>query len=170
MHLYTSYYNSPVGHLKLQCNDQYITAVLFVEEAKETVDDHSLLRKCARQLDHYFSGATKEFDLPLNQEGTTFQQKVWSLLTMIPYGKTISYNELSKQYGDLKAIRAVASANGKNNLAIIVPCHRVIGSDHSLTGYAGGLWRKKWLLEHEAKFHRGVQQAELFGSSPEGNH
>jgi methylated-DNA-[protein]-cysteine S-methyltransferase len=81
---------------------------------------------------------------------------VWELLMQIPFGKTISYNDLSKQYGDLKAIRAVASANGKNNLAIIVPCHRVIGSNQSLTGYAGGLWRKKWLLDHEAKHHAGV--------------
>ena len=95
---------------------------------------------------------------PLNQDGTEFQEKIWDLLYKIPYGKTISYNELAKQYGDLKAIRAVASANGKNNIAIIVPCHRVIGSDHSLVGYAGGLWRKKWLLDHEAKYHLGVQQ------------
>ena len=83
-------------------------------------------------------------------------QKVWDLLLQISFGRTISYNDLSKRYGDLKAIRAVASANGRNNLAVIVPCHRVIGSDQSLTGYAGGLWRKKWLLEHEAKHYSGV--------------
>ena len=157
MHLYTSFHNSPIGPLKLQCNEEYISAVLFVEKIYETNDDHQLLRRCSEQLDEYFNGKRKIFDLPLGQNGTVFQMKVWELLAMIPYGKTISYNELSKQYGDLKAIRAVASANGKNNLAIIVPCHRVIGSNQSLTGYGGGLWRKKWLLEHEAKFHHGVQ-------------
>lgn len=120
--------------------------------------EHPLMQTCLSQLDEYFSGERKAFDLPLQQIGTTFQQKVWDLLLQVPYGQTISYNHLSKQYGDLKAIRAVASANGKNNLAIIVPCHRVIGSDNSLTGYAGGLWRKKWLLEHEAKFGGGVRQ------------
>jgi methylated-DNA-[protein]-cysteine S-methyltransferase len=98
------------------------------------------------------------FDLSLNQKGTLFQQKVWDLLYQIPYGKIISYQQLSKQYGDVKAIRAIASANGKNNLPIIVPCHRVIGSNQSLTGYSGGLWRKQWLLEHEAKYFSGVQK------------
>ena len=125
-------------------------------EEQDGQADHPLLQITSQQLDEYFSGSRKSFDLPLQQSGTSFQQKVWELLLQIPFGKTISYNELSKQYGDLKAIRAVASANGKNNLAIIVPCHRVIGSNQSLTGYAGGLWRKKWLLEHEAKHHSGV--------------
>ena len=158
MNLYTSYLSSPIGLLKLQCSDEYIKAVLFAEEGTgfESVD-HKLLKQCATQLDEYFEGKRKQFSVPLQQEGTTFQMKVWDLLYQIPYGRTISYNHLAKQYGNLKAIRAVASANGKNNLAIIVPCHRVIGSNQSLTGYAGGLWRKKWLLEHEAKFHSGVQ-------------
>ena len=124
-------------------------------------DSHPLLQTCISQLDDYFSGKRKTFELTLSQGGTPFQQKVWDLLYQIPYGKTISYHQLAMQYGDLKAIRAVASANGKNNLAIIVPCHRVIGSNRSLTGYAGGLWRKKWLLEHEAKHHTGVAQLGL---------
>ena len=157
MNLYTSYYSSPLGQLKLQCSDEHIKALLFVDEVSETSNEHQLLQLCASQLEEYFSGKRKEFDLPLKQDGTEFQSKVWNLLCRIPYGKTISYNELAKLYGDLKAIRAVASANGRNNLAIIVPCHRVIGSDQSLTGYAGGLWRKKWLLEHENKFEHGVQ-------------
>jgi methylated-DNA-[protein]-cysteine S-methyltransferase len=96
----------------------------------------------------------------MQQNGTTFQQKVWDLLNEIPFGKTISYQRLSIQFGDLKAIRAIASANGKNKLAILIPCHRVIGSNQSLTGYAGGLWRKKWLLQHELKYS-GVQQLEM---------
>lgn len=158
MNLYTSYYSSPIGLLKLQCSDEHIKAVLFAEEETEFENvDHKLLKQCVAQLDEYFEGKRRQFTLPLQQEGTTFQMKVWDLLCQIPYGRTISYNHLAKQYGNLKAIRAVASANGKNNLAIIVPCHRVIGSNQSLTGYAGGLWRKKWLLEHEAKFHLGVQ-------------
>jgi methylated-DNA-[protein]-cysteine S-methyltransferase len=158
MKLYTSYYSSPIGLLKLQCSDEHIKAVLFAEEETEFENaDHKLLKQCVAQLDEYFEGKRRQFSLPLQQEGTTFQMKVWDLLYQIPYGRTISYNHLAKQYGNLKAIRAVASANGKNHLAIIVPCHRVIGSNQSLTGYAGGLWRKKWLLEHEAKFHLGVQ-------------
>lgn len=158
MTTYTAYYSSPLGLLKIQCSDAHLQAMLFMKEDEQVQNDkHPVLEKSVQQLNEYFSGERKEFDLPLQQEGTDFQQKVWQLLLQIPYGKTISYNELSKRYGDLKAIRAVASANGKNNLAIIVPCHRVIGSNQSLTGYAGGLWRKKWLLEHEAKFHAGVQ-------------
>ena len=158
MDLYTSHISSPVGLLKLQCSHEHVRSVLFTEkETSAQNDEHPLLIQCARQLDEYFQGLRKQFDLPLCQDGTAFQVKVWDLLCQIPYGKTISYLHLARQYGDLKAIRAVASANGKNNLAIIVPCHRVIGSNQSLTGYAGGIWRKKWLLEHEAKFHSGVQ-------------
>jgi len=157
MKTYTSYYSSPVGQLKIQCSDDHLQAVIFMDEKEEKAqDEHAILSLATTQLDEYFSGNRKNFDLPLLQTGTQFQQKVWDLLVQIPFGKTISYNDLSKQYGDVKAIRAVASANGKNNLAIIVPCHRVIGSNQSLTGYAGGLWRKKWLLEHEAKHHSGV--------------
>ena len=153
MKTYISFYSSPLGQVKIQCSDEHVQAILFMNEEQAT---HELLNKTSQQLDEYFTGQRKTFDLPLLQPGTTFQQKVWDLLLQIPFGKTISYNDLSKQYGDLKAIRAVASANGKNKLAIIVPCHRVIGSNLSLTGYAGGLWRKKWLLEHEAKHHSGV--------------
>jgi methylated-DNA-[protein]-cysteine S-methyltransferase len=157
MTTYTSYYSSPVGTLKIACTDKHVQAVIFLADNEITGnDEHLLLQTCRQQLDEYFAGQRKEFDLPLEQPGTEFQQKVWQLLLKIPFGKTVSYNDLSKQYGDVKAIRAVASANGKNNLAIIVPCHRVIGSNQSLTGYAGGLWRKKWLLEHEAKYHSGV--------------
>ena len=157
MNLYTAYYTSPLGLLKLQCSDKHVKAILFEEEQTQKNDEHKLLQQIAKQLDEYFDGKRKQFNLPLNQDGTVFQMKVWDLLYLIPYGKTISYNHLAKQYGDLKAIRAVASANGKNNLSIIVPCHRVIGSDRSLTGYGGGLWRKKWLLEHEMKVAYGVQ-------------
>ena len=112
---------------------------------------------CLEQLIQYFNGERKVFELPLNQPGTKFQQEVWSDLLTIPYGKTISYLDLAKMIGDIKATRAVANANGKNNIAIIVPCHRVIGSNRELVGYGGGLWRKKWLLELEAKHTYGIQ-------------
>lgn len=161
MKIYTTFHDSPLGTLKIQCTDEWVKAVLFCNE-EQTLDGdkHHLLQKITTQLDEYFSGERKNFDLPLQQDGSAFQQKVWTLLGQIPFGKTISYQQLSAQYGDLKAIRAVASANGKNNLAIIVPCHRVIGANQSLTGYAGGLWRKKWLLEHETKYS-GVEQLGL---------
>ncbi|HEU0064957.1 MAG TPA: methylated-DNA--[protein]-cysteine S-methyltransferase [Flavisolibacter sp.] len=161
MHLFTTYYSSPVGLLEIQCSDKYIKSLLFAENENVETAEHPLLQKCIKQLDEYFKGRRKEFNLPLNQDGTEFQQKVWNLLYQIPYGKTISYNTLAKQYGDVKAIRAAASANGKNNIAIIVPCHRVIGSDQSLVGYGGGLWRKKWLLDHEAKYTYGIIELEF---------
>ena len=156
--LFTTSYNSPLGRLKINCSDDYLNAVLFSAEERGSSDEHPLLHLCVHQLDEFFSGERKEFDLPIQQVGTGFQLKVWELLLRIPFGKTISYQQLATQYGDLKAIRAVAAANGRNNLAIIVPCHRVIGTNQSLTGYAGGLWRKKWLLEHEAKHGIGVEQ------------
>ncbi|MEX0997272.1 MAG: methylated-DNA--[protein]-cysteine S-methyltransferase [Flavobacteriaceae bacterium] len=107
------------------------------------------LTDAVQQLKEYFAGKRKTFQLKLNPQGTPFQQKVWEKLLEIPYGETTTYLKLSQKLGDEKAIRAVAAANGKNPLWIVVPCHRVIGTDGSLTGYAGGLWRKKWLLEHE---------------------
>lgn len=116
------------------------------------------LQNAISQLNEYFEGNRTNFDFKLNPKGTAFQQKVWQELFKIPYGRTISYQELSIKLGDVKAIRAVANANGKNPLWIVIPCHRVIGSDGSLTGYAGGLWRKKWLLDHE----NPVKQQSLF--------
>lgn len=113
--------------------------------------------QCIEQLIQYFHGERRVFELVINQEGTAFQKQVWNELSSIPYGRTISYLELAIKTGDPKATRAVANANGRNNVAIIVPCHRVIGSDKTLVGYGGGLWRKKWLLELEMKIAHGVQ-------------
>ncbi len=154
--------NSPIGKLAIQASEDAITAVLFIKEgdkntASKNKYSNPLIEKCVQQLHEYFAGTRKIFDLPLQQNGSAFQQTVWQQLLKINYGKTISYLELSKRVGDVKAIRAVGTTNGKNQIAIIVPCHRVIGSDGSLTGYAGELWRKKWLLEHEGKFANGVQ-------------
>jgi methylated-DNA-[protein]-cysteine S-methyltransferase len=128
------------GIARISVMDDEVPASLVIPDA---------LTDAVAQLQDYFKGERNTFDFKLNPEGTDFQKKVWNALLEIPYGKTMSYHQLSVQLGDVKAIRAVASANGKNPLWIVVPCHRVIGSDGSLTGYAGGLWRKKWLLEHE---------------------
>ncbi|MGB5203500.1 MAG: methylated-DNA--[protein]-cysteine S-methyltransferase [Eudoraea sp.] len=147
----TAYINTPLGSAKLEGDENGLTYVTVLEtdepESKIIPED---LEDAVYQLNEYFEGKRQNFDLLLNPEGTEFQKKVWAALLEIPFGKTISYLELSKSLGDVKAIRAVASANGKNPLWIIIPCHRVIGSDGSLTGYAGGLHRKKWLLNHES--------------------
>lgn len=116
------------------------------------------LAPAIRQLSDYFKGVRTTFDFPLNPQGTDFQKRVWEELLNVPFGRTMSYLELSRRLGDEKAIRAVAAANGKNPIWLVVPCHRIIGSDGSLTGYAGGLWRKKWLIE----FEKGGLQGSLF--------
>jgi|TARA_R100001369_G_scaffold5880_3_gene16139 methylated-DNA-[protein]-cysteine S-methyltransferase len=151
--LETCIINSPLGCTKISGDKDGIASVLIVnteEELSEIIPEELL--ECVTQLKGYFKNERKTFDLKLNPEGTIFQKKVWHQLKTIPFGKTISYLELSKQLGDVKAIRAAASANGKNPLWIIIPCHRVIGSDGSLTGYAGSLHRKQWLLNHESEY------------------
>jgi methylated-DNA-[protein]-cysteine S-methyltransferase len=156
-----AYYQSPIGLLIIKADEFYVNAIIFSDENYEPIANESLSsleQICIQQLDEYFTGKRKIFDLPILQKGTDFQLKVWLQLATIPYGKTISYMDLAKKLGDVKVIRAAGTANGKNNLAIVCPCHRVIGSDTKLVGYAGGLWRKKWLLAHEAKYHSGVQQ------------
>lgn len=121
----------------------------FLPEPETTSDVPQELQEAVLQLQEYFDGFRTEFSFKIAPEGTEFQKRVWQQLQKIPFGQTLSYLSLARELGDVKAIRAVASANGKNPLWIVVPCHRVIGTDGSLTGYAGGLWRKKWLLEHE---------------------
>lgn len=150
--MYIAHYLSPLGNVQITADDEYITSVLVEPRPPlEPTGDNVLLNLAIKQLDEYFVGHRTEFNLPLQQSGTPFQQEVWRELLTIGYGKTVSYAQLSKQMKNPLAIRAIASTNGKNKLWIIVPCHRVIGSDGSLTGYAGGLWRKQWLLEHEAR-------------------
>ncbi len=144
---------SPLGFTKITGDEDGITSVTVLNSEEKITDIIPIeLEDCVIQLNEYFDGTRKQFNVNLNAKGTDFQKKIWHLLEQIPYGKTLSYLELSKQLGDVKAIRAVANANGKNPLWIIVPCHRVISSDGSLTGYAGGLHRKKWLLEHESPY------------------
>ena len=145
----TAFINSPLGITKIVGDENGIAEISVSSEGDVSTIIPSELQEAVSQLSDYFDGKRKDFNFKLNPKGTDFQQKVWQELLNIPFGKTISYLDLSKKLGDVKAIRAVASANGKNPLWIVIPCHRVIGTDGSLTGYAGGLWRKKWLLEHE---------------------
>lgn len=149
MQAQTVYYSSPIGILELRSTSETITSVLFTDIGGES-SESPVLTRAVSQLDEYFAKKRTTFDLPLAPEGTDFQKRVWSELVKIPFGDTTTYLKMAKRLGDEKVIRAAASANGKNPIAIIIPCHRVIGSDGKLTGYAGGLWRKEWLLNHES--------------------
>jgi methylated-DNA-[protein]-cysteine S-methyltransferase len=146
----TAFINTPLGTAKIVGDAYGISIISILSEGEISKKIPKELKECISQLHEYFDGQRNDFSFKMNPQGTDFQQKVWLELLNIPFGKTMSYLDLSKKMGDVKAIRAVASANGKNPLWIVVPCHRVIGTDGSLTGYAGGLWRKKWLLEHES--------------------
>ena len=151
--------NSPLGRISLEGDKDGISSIKFEGETisvSEKIPEN--LKAAVTQLEAYFSGQRTTFQLRLNPKGTQFQKKVWNELLQIPFGKTTSYQSVANRLGDPKVIRAAASANGKNPIAIIIPCHRVVGSDGSLTGYAGGLQRKKWLLDHESP----VKQGELF--------
>jgi len=151
--------NSPIGSIEIKGDAHGLTSLHFMDiEVPASKSIPKDLKKVASQIVEYFKGKRTDFDVKMAPEGTEFQKKVWSQLQEIPFGKTTSYQQMANQLGDPKVIRAAASANGKNPIAIIIPCHRVIGSDGSLTGYAGGLHRKKWLLEHESP----VKQQLLF--------
>ena len=148
------YIRTPLGIAKITGDDNGISEISALNEGECSTKTPTILKEAVSQLQDYFEGKRTKFDLKINPKGTEFQQKVWQELMNIPFGKTINYLDLAKKLGDPKVIRAAASANGKNPLWIVVPCHRVIGTDGSLTGYAGGLWRKKWLLEHENPTHQ----------------
>jgi methylated-DNA-[protein]-cysteine S-methyltransferase len=159
LELQITYFKTPIGTAKIVGNTNGIQTISVLDEDIETSTDIPYcLQECVSQLDEYFKGKRDSFNLTVNPKGTKFQLKVWKSLLKISYGKTKSYLGQSKALGDVKAIRAVASANGKNPIWIIIPCHRVLGSDGSLTGYAGGIWRKKWLLAHE----NPIKQQSLF--------
>lgn len=158
--LYSSTLSSPVGEISIGVIDDAIVAVRFTFDEIEKIAcrlrvplvrnaTHPLLEQCSKELNEYFSHQRKSFDLPLHFIGTDFQQRVWKVLLSIPYGSTVSYREEAEKLKALLAVRAVARANGANPIAILVPCHRVIGSDGSLTGYTGGLEIKKYLLDWE---------------------
>lgn len=158
--LYTTFLQSPIGLLRISGSSAGITEVRFCDESTEPpVLDAvpACLQDCVQQLQAYFDGSRTSFDVKLAPTGTTFQQQVWQQLAAIPHGTTSSYLAVARAVSGEKAIRAVGAANGRNPICIIVPCHRVIGSDGSLTGYAGGLWRKEWLLRHEGALQPSPQ-------------
>jgi methylated-DNA-[protein]-cysteine S-methyltransferase len=156
-------YHSPIGQIKITADEQCITELVFIEpesadpyfESEEVLPE--IIHQCVNELMEYFAGKRTAFSVAIHQEGTEFQQKVWKELYEIPFGKTLSYADLAKKLGDPKCIRAAAAANGKNKIAMIVPCHRIIGTDQSLVGYAWGKARKRWLLQHEFRLAHGVQ-------------
>ena len=150
---------SPVGPLRLIASDRGLRAVLWpdddparvhLNEPTRATPDHPILARATSQLAEYFAGVRRQFDLPLDAVGTEFQQACWRVLSEIPYGSTISYGEQAKLLGKPTAVRAVGGANGRNPLPVVVPCHRVVAAGGALTGFAGGIDTKKWLLEHEA--------------------
>ncbi|WP_026906764.1 methylated-DNA--[protein]-cysteine S-methyltransferase [Paucisalibacillus globulus] len=149
-------YQSPIGIVEIVGTEEAIVSILFTEKEKQEYvkqgDTPKVLELCCLQLDEYFKGERSTFSFPYVTEGTAFQETVWNALTQIPYAETGSYKDIAITIGNEKAIRAVGSANGKNKLSIVIPCHRIIGSNGKLTGYAGGLWRKEWLLQHEREF------------------
>lgn len=163
--LHKGYYQSEIGLLEIVGTEEYIQAVNFIEpEDKDAGFDEATIpaavAECITQFDEYFKHKRQEFSLKLEPEGTEFQKTVWLELLKVPFGKTVSYLDIAKWIGNEKAIRAVGAANGKNPISIIIPCHRVIGSNGHLTGYGGGLWRKEWLLNHEGSL--AGKQLKLF--------
>lgn len=157
-----SYYESPIGLIQIKSINQKICSVLFIDRETEPFTiDTPLNKECIKQLKEYFAGTRQKFEIPHYQIGTDFQQKVWNEVEKIAYGDTATYGVLAYKIGDTKSVRAVGTSNGKNQLAIIVPCHRVIGSDGHLTGYAWGLDKKEWLLKHEIE-HSGPVEGRLF--------
>ena len=159
---YRAYYLSPIGLVEIIADESGILGFYFVDKKKFRKNNVSpLLNDSVRQVDEYFKGQRKSFDIPLNPLGTEFQKKVWKELLYIPFGKTVFYLDISKAIGDGNATRVVGNANGKNPISVLVPCHRVIGVNGTLTGYGGGLWRKKWLLNHERNILYG-KQTQLF--------
>jgi len=152
-YLHVGYFFSPLGPLEIRFSDQALHGLTFVNRLKGmSLFSHPFLFEIQRQLMEYFSGERKEFDLPLVYKGTPFQQAVWTSLLTIPYGETVSYKDIARSLGREKGFRAIGAANRSNPIAIIIPCHRVIGARGSLVGYGGGLWRKRWLLAHEKKY------------------
>ncbi|GAA0714764.1 methylated-DNA--[protein]-cysteine S-methyltransferase [Paraclostridium ghonii] len=145
------YYKSPIGMLEIVVDKDELIELKFIEDKKTHLNENEYVNKVIKQLDEYFKGDRKEFDLNIRINGTDFQNKVYKELVKVPYGQTISYKELAIRIGNQNASRAVGNANNKNQIWIVIPCHRVIGSNNSLVGYAGGIEKKKWLINHENK-------------------
>lgn len=163
MNIYRKYFGSPIGIIEITASEKGISTVEFVDKIEhEKNETNHHLEECAKQLDEYFTDNRNSFNLELDPTGTEFMKKVWIRLMSIPFGKTASYKDIAEEIGDINAVRAVGMANGRNNIAIIVPCHRVVGSNGDLTGYAYGVWRKEWLLKHEGIKVNNKEQIELF--------
>ena len=158
--MHTVFTQSPIGVIEIVGNSEGVSSILFKDDDSLAISENipKELNDVVTQLQEYFEGKRSTFNVKIAPKGTDFQKRVWNELLNIPFGKTLNYQQMANKLGDPKVIRAAASANGKNPISIIIPCHRVIGSDGSLTGYAGGLHRKKWLLEHENPW----QQQSLF--------
>ncbi len=150
-----TYYLSPIGLLEIRGSEKGISFISFVANVNNVIENPPCLRECVNQLNDFFNGKRKSFNISFDLEGTDFQKKVWNEILKIPFGKTKTYNDIAKKLENKEAVRAVGNAVGKNPLAIVIPCHRVIGSDGGLVGYAGGIWRKKWLLNFEYKDFQG---------------
>jgi methylated-DNA-[protein]-cysteine S-methyltransferase len=158
--IYTLHVQSPLGMIEITGTESAIASLNFVDSpGQDSAAVPPLLRACAAQLAAYFLGERREFDLRLAPSGTDFQRRVWQQLLTVPFGATATYGHIAQALGNPKTVRAVGAANGQNPISIIIPCHRIIGSDGQLTGYGGGLWRKEWLLNHERKFTVGEQMS-----------
>ena len=151
---YYYYYDSPIGILEIGTTEDELISILYVYEKRKNTEQPEILKETIKQIQEYFNGTRKEFDIKFKLKGTEFQEKVWNALTDIPYGDTVSYKYIATKIGNEKAVRAVGNTNGRNIINIVVPCHRVIGANKSLTGYGGGLDKKSWLLKHEEKFSK----------------
>ena len=147
--IFIDYMDSPIGVIEVQASAKGVTQVIFSGTAKKAIKTNEITHCCKQQLNEYFEGRRKKIGVPLDLQGTTFQKSVWNCLTQIPFGETRTYRDISDMLNNSKAVRAVGGANGRNPIGIIVPCHRVIGTNGTLTGYAGGNERKLWLLKHE---------------------
>ncbi len=148
--IFTGYYNSPVGTIEIVSDGENLLEMKFLDEKKQGGSRNKIILETKKQLQEYFAGKRKKFDLPLKLEGTEFQKSVWKALQSIPYGVVVTYSDVAKMIGNPKAVRAVGQANNKNKLPVVVPCHRVVGKNGKLVGYAAGLWRKEFLIELEA--------------------
>ena len=149
--MFTDYLTTPLGPMEINASDTGIVSIHFKDQESNEIKSNTLTDNCKQQLKEYFASERTEFDLPLEQHGTDFQKQVWTALVDVKFGTVASYLNIAQAINNPKAIRAVGAANGKNPHTIIVPCHRIIGSNGTLTGYASGLKRKAWLLEHESK-------------------
>ncbi len=148
---FTGYFRSPIGTIEIVADEKNLLELKYIDENKSGGSRNKIIRETKKQLEEYFKGTRKEFDLPLRFQGTDFQKTVWQALREIPYGTVVTYSDVAVMIGNPRVVRAVGLANNRNKLPIIVPCHRVIGKNGKLVGYSTGLWRKEFLIEHEAK-------------------